>query len=190
MRIGIDVDGVLVDFCQSYQSLIVRETGRDLFTPENNAANPSDWNWDAVAGYTPEEIGKIWTLITDSSSFWKDLKPLPGIRDALKRVNGHGHDVYYITNRPGKTAKGQTELWLYRHGITVPTVLVAGDKGPIIKALDLEAFIDDRPDTMKKIPKQAPNCRMFVRDMSYNRIELKGVERVATFADFLKELKI
>lgn len=55
-------------------------------------------------------------------------------------------DPYFITARPGATAKAQSVAWLRRWGMVNPHVLVAANaktKGVLALALGVEASLDD-----------------------------------------------
>lgn len=186
MKIGCDVDGCLADFSSAYVERLIKTTGKDLFTPENNAQNPSCWNWDIAAGYTKAESSAAWATILTDATFWARLEPLD--RRAIRRLyqqHLYGYDdVYFITNRMGVSPKQQTEDFLAANGYLAATVLVAADKGPIINSLGLEAYIDDRPDTIEKLVGECPGTKIFIKDASYNR-EVRVGHRVHSVSEML-----
>jgi hypothetical protein len=157
MKIGIDVDGCLANFTKGYAALIRDIAGRDLLTDED-ISNPKCWLWDEAAGYTKEEVGECWRLINGNegkaNGFWYTLDSFePGFNDfwfVLEEVCAL-HDVYFITHRITPSAKLQTEEWLKDRAIETPTVLIAGNKLPIIQALELDVFIDDKPSTLFEV---------------------------------------
>lgn len=160
MVLGIDIDGVLADFTTAYADLLVEITGSDLL-PKGwregivNKTFPTSWNWDLDAGYTKEQTRQVWERgILTSAKFWRSLQALPGAQDAIKQFNklsNEGHEVYFMTHRMGKKAKQQTEEWLYDHGMNYPTVLLSGDKTPLLANLGAKFFIDDKVATMNDV---------------------------------------
>ncbi len=142
--IGVDIDGVLADFNAAFINLVIQETGRDLFPPR-----PFDiplWNYPEHYGYDQEEIAKVWGVIEHSPIFWQTLPYYPDTYDSAKYLRQQmelGHDVYFVTSRPGLTAKVQTERWLRRLALS-PTVLISSLKGLCAKALRFDAYIDDK----------------------------------------------
>lgn len=191
MRIGFDVDGVLANFSDSYKSLMVHTTGRDTFPPEDSKG-PACWDWDAAAGYTPEEIKQVWGVITTSPRFWQALSPLEGAQTlalVLPDMQRH-HDIYFVTNRPG-TPKVQTERWLQRYvGIAVPTVLISKNKGACAAALKLDAYIDDNLPNVLSVLDQSPETRTFLLRRNYNDYPaypeaLRCVNTVGQMLDYL-----
>ena len=200
MVLGIDIDGVLADFNTAYAETLVETTGVDLL-PLNwreNIANksyPTSWNWDIDAGYTKEQIRQTWErAIFTSSKFWKSLPPLPGAIDAIKQFNKlslDGHEIYFLTHRNGKKAKQQTEEWLYDHGMNYPTVLLSGDKLPILVNLGANFFIDDKLATVNEVYRAKALHNVYLLNCPWNNEgREKGLKSVHTVEEALKDAKI
>jgi len=195
-KLGIDIDGCLANFNLDYGRLFIELAGVNKFDEDWEGqleANtfPPVWNWETQAGYTPVQIKKVWSEITHNDGFWSGLGELPGAREAVKKLNkmaNMGHEVYFITNRTGIRAKHQTEIWLYGLGMNYPTVLVAGDKLPLLKALGIGVFIDDKPETVQEVAQAALNIKLFLRDAPYNRDQTypDNVNRVPGILEALK----
>lgn len=187
MRLGLDIDGCHANFNAAYGKLVVKLTGRDLFH-RGDAKNPPCWLWPEHRGYTADEMKAVWDYITGSHDFWLTLDELPGaattrlvIRDLMR-----WHDVYFITNRPGKDAKWQTEQWLIMHlQIERPTVLLSESKGLCAKALKLDCYLDDYHANANDVREQS-DTRTYLLNASYNTNELTGmgVQRVNTVGEF------
>lgn len=197
MKIGFDIDGVFAAFIPAYQDLCIELNERDLFHPGDNV-NPPCWNWPEYRGYTKEEVGKVWETITASNDFWITLRALPGLEVIKKHLAQlyRNHDIYFVTSRPGTTAKWQTEWWLdsklYFGGIfAVPTVLIASDKGGVAKALKLDVYIDDNWDNAVSVAAQSPLTRNYLLDTSYNRYAapVNGIIRVSSVAEMFDREK-
>jgi hypothetical protein len=190
MKIALDMDGCLAHFTRGYAEVIRRTSGRDLLT-EEMILNPPCWNWDLAAGYTKEEERAAWNHIFSSNEFWQNLPPIPGLGqeffDDLEALT-YDHDVYFLTHRAGKNAKQQTEAWLFDRTLTCPTVLLSGDKLPLLKALDIQYFVDDKPETLVEVSRSgwAETHGLFKVNYAYNE-GAPGVG-VASVADMLKEL--
>lgn len=188
MKIAFDVDGCLAHFTRGYAEVIRKTSGRDLLT-EEMILNPPCWNWDLAAGYTREEERAAWEHIFSSNHFWADLPSVPSLGeeffDHLEALH-YEHDVYFLTHRAGKNAKQQTEAWFFERTITCPTVLLSGDKLPLLKALEIDAFIDDKPDTLGAVAESDWKGKLFKVNYAYN-VGAPG-EGVASVEEMLKEL--
>lgn len=168
MRIGFDVDGVLADFVSAHSELIKEKTGVEL--PAQSDSFPDIWSYDKRA-LGEEKAREVFGEIANSFNFWMRLAPLPEGERILKQLSQieTSHQLYFITNRMGKTAKFQTEAWLLKW-FQLPTVLIAADKAPIIKSLGLELYIDDRPETCSEVAEATDGKTLVLMpERPYNR---------------------
>lgn len=207
MKLGFDVDGVLAYFDRQYRKTAAEVTGRNMFKPDPPGAEmgPATWNWDLDCGYTKGEVSMVWDAIKANPRFWVCLDALSGARTLALCINAieQQHEVYFITNRMGRDAKGQTEAWLRAHiGLENPTVLICADKGAACRALRLDAYIDDNADNVincwrevaeeeqrawlaKEKPKFA--TRVYLLNKNYNlNVEVSSaITRVQSVGQFL-----
>lgn len=193
MKLGIDLDGCLVDFNSGYIDLLIKARGEDLFPPDRNDENfPPVWFYEREFGYGDVE-GEVWGQIKESPLFWQNLKPLHNAREALQLLDVYTllnvADVYFITHRSGRDVKGQSEEWLIRNGVYLPTVLIAGDKAPIIQALNLDFYIDDKPETITQLDGLKFPRHLYLKDAPYNRhVKLEYGKRIGSVAEALMEV--
>lgn len=166
MRLGLDLDGVLADFDSSYRQLIEEVTQRPL-----PVADPTVWDWPVTCGVTPEEEAEVWRRIHHSREFWAALGDAPNFTAdtcrALADISRF-HDVYFITARPSRYAKHQTEQWLIRHGLP-PCALMTEHKGLAAKVLNLHVYVDDRPENVLATVCESPTTRTYLQRRSWNR---------------------
>jgi len=192
--IGIDVDGVLAEFNSAYVRLVVEESktdrpfgfkrdGQDVYVPFSNAIQtvpelfPHIWSYPEDVGYTDAQVRHVWRRIGKSTSFWSSLAPYPTAKDdisTLNRLRDDGHDVYFVTSRPGVAAKRQTEDWLdIVMGMKMPTVILSSDKATAISFLKLDAYLDDRllnvNDCMRMVRERRLMTRVYLQDRPWNR---------------------
>ena len=122
-----------------------------------------------------EMVGKAWEIAKSDEKFWLTLKPYAHTRNALARLQwlvSDGHEVYFITSRPGVFAKRQTEMWLQLNGFRweTPTVIVSWEKGLVAAGVNLDVFVDDKPDNLLKVRRQmGTRCSYYIVDYPYNR---------------------
>lgn len=176
MVVCCDVDGILADFNSSYVPLIISYTGKDLFPKDYDMRMPPCWDYPPVFGYTEKEYRASFASIKGIPEFWRWLDPEPGAEEFAQRLDelSAKHDLFFITSRSGEHTKQQTEEWLRDLGVQYPTVIVAADKTPIIRALKTNVFIDDRLITANETARIAEeeqwcNFRMYLADRTYNR---------------------
>lgn len=185
MKLGIDMDDVLVDFVPRFIRL-----ANDMFGRPELDLRPVDWEWSNM-GLTQEEIGIVWAKIRTFPYFWQDLPMLNGVSTEVLKSLDLNHDLFFITARfptGGDTPKNQSAEWLRWAGVKNPTVIVEHNKGPIVAALKLDAVVDDRPANLEAIRAHHPSCRLYLNEashnLSYRTPEGAGIVRVKNFNEF------
>jgi len=178
LKLAIDIDGVLAGFTDACSALITEVSG--VTFPKESKEWPTVWSWEKVEGVTHDHMSLVWgEIMREGSNFWEKLKPTEECRRCLKQLNWlskRDNEVYFLTNRMGHRAKYQTERFLYEHGMDFPTVILSGDKIPLILDLGIDFFIDDKPDTVYDLYQHAERVELstegrqwFLLDAPYNR---------------------
>src|ERR1035437_9726956 len=98
MRIGIDLDDVLVDFISEYVKL-----SNNLYGVPSLGAQPIDWEWSNFP-VTKEQHGNIWDKIKNTRNFWMNLSRAKGVHSTLIQELAKFNDLVFITARV--TTKG------------------------------------------------------------------------------------
>ncbi|MDD5366961.1 MAG: hypothetical protein PHR30_16615 [Gallionellaceae bacterium] len=167
MKVGLDIDGVLADFVSAFVETIEAETGLRIPVP------PTSWDWHRH-WLSDEQDARVWHHIEENAGFWCNIASDASVgpaRWAQLADMEWGHDLYFLTYRPGRVAKWQTEHWLREHGLWNPTVLITEHKGRVAKALGLDCYIDDRPAYCLDVRRDSPETRVYLRQAPYNRAE-------------------
>lgn len=169
-KIGFDVDEVLSDFIKAHRAICVKMFGK----PEDPDLEPHDWAMSNY-GLSSKEMGAVWVRLHGTRDFWLDhVEPLgPGLKGTMQRADRE-FEIYYITARAqtkGMTVQQQTSRWLKQHlGVYEPIVLAVtggAEKYPIITALGLKAFIDDKLETAMEVGARTA-AKSFLMNREYN----------------------
>ncbi len=196
MRIGIDIDGVLADFNTAYIQRVIDVCGEDLFPPR-----PFEipcWEYPQHFGYSNESIKAVWAIIKADATFWERLPAYSYTGEALfylRKCIVRGDDVYFITDRPGVDAKGQTERWLKQFDVSEksvshPTVLISAKKGWIARGLGLHVYIDDKVENCEQVVTESPETLTLMLTQGWNKgRDVAGVERVEIVVGFADRLR-
>lgn len=170
MRVGFDVDGLLADFNVGFINALNQEVGTQVVCSNYL---PKVWDY-APLFYTDDVIRATWEHIkSPHTQFWARL-PVCWFAErcaaALWSLYGE-HDVYFITARPGASAKAQTESWLREHfKLSNPTVLISSQKGLAAAVLGLDVYVDDNLDNITAVQNQSPRTQALLYDYAYNRV--------------------
>jgi len=169
-RICIDMDGVITDFNKSF----IRAANKILHMAIPEDFQPKVWHYMLQElGVSREDYDKLWEYV-ERSDFWSTLDIHSSIDEKvmsdLCRLTTL-HDVYFLTNRVGATAKFLTERWLSMWHVRHPTVIVTDSrgKGLICKALKAELAIDDYVPNIVEISISSPETKLYMKDASYNQ---------------------
>lgn len=196
--ICVDIDGVLSEFTNSYTALLTKLTG--ITFPPSGPAFPLEWNFEASYGVTPAQVRLAWQTIEADPTFWLHLDQRPGTLNTLVRLDRRVYqeldEVYFLTHRAGAGVKQQTEHWLRSYGMRNPTVLICGDKAPILDSLGASFFIDDKPDTVLAVAEwydwfeedSVLKGHLYLHDAPYNQhVNQLGVQRVDSLQEALEK---
>jgi len=184
--VGIDCDGVLSDFSGAF----VEESRKLLKKPKKGFIQHA-WNF-TDCGWTKLEEKQVMAHLRSHYNFWRTLERLPGTGDLKRRLDDL--NLFFITARmstDGAPVAYQTADWLHdSYGIRDPYVIVAEKKGPVVADLELDYFIDDKPEHVKSVKASRPECKVAICDATWNQdFKDSRIERVENLNAFLKEIK-
>ena len=182
-----DIDGVLADFTWGFTAL-----GKQMFgAPVTKTLTHA--TWDGFEGLDHTMQNAMWQYIKASPNFWRLLEPcIPEYVFGNISMLAQAYPVYFVTNRPGDTAKQQTEGWLKDHGIYTPTVIVSAAKGYTAEAVGATHFIDDKAGNAVFAKYHCPTMCTYLLDRLYNRFDQTvigtKVKRIESVEKFLEEV--
>jgi len=191
MKIGYDIDGVLIDFITPYLWFHNKKYGT-RFQKEDIK------NYDLTKSLKlPSK--KIFPDIMQfmESKYSEYLVPAESTQEAISEI-AMEHDLYVITSR-SELFKRQTEemLSIYFPNIFDGRVIFSSynthkwgnSKSSIAESLRLEIFIEDNPDDISSIT--AKGIRVFLMDAPWNRKvkENSLVTRVYNHSEIVRILK-
>lgn len=182
----LDVDGVLADFVWGFMSLAYRKFG----VPVAVYGTIHQAQWDTFHGLSRSQVSEVWQDIKESPDFWYALPRLATpsdfskVRDLCSRA-----DVYFVTSRPGRDSKVQTEDWLKSYDIDNPTVIVSSRKGEAAMVVGAHAMLDDKPGNVIFTQYYSPKTFPYIIDRPYNRFDSSvigsKVARVYSVGEFV-----
>jgi hypothetical protein len=114
---------------------------------------PTEWDY-LDKHITKEQDRELWRAIGQSDNFWQNLPIYAHTARVMDIALGRAKKLYYITSRSGLRVQYQTERALI--GLVGPANFTGGvipvaraeDKIPLIHALKLTHFVDDKAETV------------------------------------------
>ena len=190
MRIGFDLDGVLVDFHSAYVRTINK-----LFHKNYPIREARCWNtYDEYPNdFSPDMQKESFEHIRKTKHFWFDLKPYD--YDDIKKIKDYIWEeniVYFITNRYPNPDDDSTLMqslrWLEQYGVSSHGIVLTRHKSSVCRTLKLDYFLDDKPENVIDIRRNAPNTQCYLMDRKYN--QRCGIQqRVKSIGEFLEKIK-
>ncbi len=169
LRIGFDLDGTVADMYSALHVEALKLFGKEVLaksaykkappTPDGSAsalATDQEGSTGALAmdelHLTARQQARLWDHVKKIENFWTTLPELePGIISRIAKAAAERQwEIIFLTTRPstaGELTQLQSQRWLNAHGFRYPSVMVVQrSRGKIADALQLDAFVDDRPE--------------------------------------------
>jgi len=151
MRLGIDLDGVVVDFNAGWMARYNAEFGTSL-----TADMVTKWNsLGELCGF--EHMGQFWRWARggDGPSIFRDLPFVEGAAEALDKLALH-HSVIIITAKP-QWAVHDTFAWIAENKIPTREVHITAEKWQV----PCDVYLDDSPYIVPRIAKERPGSLVY-----------------------------
>lgn len=189
MKIGIDIDGVIVDvarFMVDYGTKFYYDNGIDTKMKED------EYDDAKVLGLTEEQTEKFWNTYLE---FYVTKYPARNFAsEVIKKLKQH-HEIYIITarNEDGlpKESYGTMQVmvkkWLMENQIEYDKIIFTeGSKLPYCLENGIDIMIEDSPFNVVDIASRMP---VLCFDNAYNRkIEGENITRVHSWYDVLGKI--
>jgi len=167
-KLGVDLDGVIVDTDPVFRKYIKKVTGlsftRDMIT---------SYFYENCLPITKKDVDNAYELMR-KDLVWKNI---PLLKDAKRVLTALANvfEIFIITARP-EDSKEQTDEFLKEHGLPVKEIYFVDEtqrKLEIIKELSfgVSAFIEDRLDFASEIARAGIDT--YLLDYPWNRTDEK-----------------
>ena len=222
LRVGFDLDGTVADMYFALRREAVALFGEDVL---RDGATISVRPFEVGAGkkgakpdpspkpeddanpvmkelhLTARQQSQLWEHVTKIENFWTTLPELePGIISRIAMAaRVRRWEVIFLTTRPataGDLVQFQSQQWLEAHGFQYPSVFVVQrSRGKIADALQLDAFVDDRPENCLDIAVESKAKVLLVwhgdpKDVpaGAKRLGVRAVTRIGEAVSLLEQL--
>ncbi|MCH5166394.1 MAG: hypothetical protein J1F35_00745 [Erysipelotrichales bacterium] len=192
MRIGIDIDGVLVDI----ESFELDYFSKYYFMEYNKVIkNPKGYGSFHIFNGSPIQDRKLWSKLIHL--YIKEV-PRRFASEVIKKLREDGNEIYVITNRSANLSyvddinRKQMEdiviKWLKKYNIAYDKILFTHtNKLDVCKKENIDIMIEDKPLNINKISRKIP---VLCFDALYNENCCgKNIYRVYSWYDIYAKIE-
>lgn len=159
MRIGIDLDGTVVDTYGYWLQVLAQTPLAGRFTAIQLLDHHNDPDlFRYVEEHSDQMFGKP--------------PAMPGALQTIRRLQAQGHELYFISARH-QGLRAVTEQWLVQNGLPVDRLflLTGGDKAALCHAEGIRLMFEDSPHYGPRLA--ASDIHVWLLDAEYNQ-EVRG----------------
>lgn len=192
MRLGIDIDGTIKYTHSAAIKLYNEELNMNV-----KEEDVITYFLDEPFGLTSKEGRKMWRRL--EARIYTTAIPLENSSESLQQLEEEGHEIYYITARPGfKRIREVTEDWLLKHHFPYKKenlFMSSQNKSKVAIANNIHLVFEDDPCHIDNLV--ANGVPTVIVDCPYNRLISKDIPRIKDWNEgiryvhlFEKELNI
>ncbi|AQQ51884.1 5' nucleotidase, NT5C type [Planococcus lenghuensis] len=168
MKFGFDIDDTLINLREHAFHIYREKLQQDVPISVFHALDRVEIH--EPFGLTDTQGKEMWSASLEEI-YYTSCPPYPNAVDTLLELEENGHEIYYITARPGEHGE-RTKKWMAAQGFPIrDDRFFCGvkdeEKVEIIRELQLDCYVDDKPavvNTLKEDP-----IHVLLKDQTYNR---------------------
>ncbi len=162
--LGVDIDNVLADYTGGLRRVVAAGTGR----AETELPDPATWGAYEEWGFDERTFERWHRRAVVEHRMFRDLDPMPGAAEALRRLSEGGVRIRIVTHRlylsgTHSIVAGDTAQWLDDHAVPYWDLCMIARKGDV----GCDVYVDDAPHNVLHLRERGH--RVIVFDWPYNR---------------------
>ena len=179
MRVAVDMDDVVLDFCGGLCASINLEYDTS-FTTEDIT------QWDLAPLFGPVLGRGPMSWLRDRHWIWSTFKPVPGALGGIETLRRGGHYLELLTSKP-EWAEPAVWDWLRKWRPPFQRVTIVGPDDEKVTFSDSVILVDDKPGNLVEWEKD-PGRLGLLFDRPHNRSERRFI-RVNNWAEVVREVE-
>lgn len=158
LTIGLDIDGVIVDYAAVMMPVISRACGRHVSVEEINTYDITE-----CLELDTSTADSVWKQILNSNSLLH-APPIEGAIEGLSAISGH--EIWIVTGRPASLDK-LTERWLRERNIRYDRIIFDRAMDKMLVGPEFDVFVEDFLEGARVIAESGVLTLLF--DQPWNR---------------------
>jgi uncharacterized HAD superfamily protein len=191
MRLGFDLDEVIVDLTAEFQAYLKEKYDLDWPAECFEVYNFEDCIFTEDSELN-DKIRKDMLKTAHDYKLIKRAKPCEGAAEAIRLLKKDGHKIFFITSRKRKNSKATID-WIRKHHIPFDSLDVIGsraDKGFYGRRLKLDMYVDDLEENLLSMYeyKNRWHKGLLLMDKPWNQgpVDASKITRVKNWQEILR----
>jgi len=187
MKIGIDIDGVILD---SERNLKFYADYWSYFELNKNRQTDTEVSQSKCFGWTKEESDYFYGTLYDKISEQTNL--MVGTKEILTKLKEEGHQLYVVTLRGyyREEERSAAESKLNQLGVEFDQVCWGiKDKIGKCEELGIELMIDDNPENVEQFASNKAIQVLYFKEAPVREVDMPNVTKVDNWMDIYREVK-
>lgn len=181
MKIFTDVDGVLVEFCDTYLEVLYKTSGI-----KKTYSDITHFNFSKCVA-TPEQDKAVWDYIDNNPGTVYNVPFIQGALAGLQELRKYGQVVALTSPHLGPTWHHErTHVLIDKCGFTKKEVIFCSDK----KLVPGDVLIEDSLENAQDYIKEHPKSTVILLDCPYNQGKISGITRVKDWEEVVDVVKV
>ena len=180
LKIGLDIDGVIVDYIQSMLPLLSEACNRRVVYHDI-----CHWDVAKAVGIPEYRMNEVWAEMFNTPRLL-DAPPVEGALDGIKSLNEH--ELCIVTGRP-YMIKNLTEEWFARYAIRYDQLLFARPGNKLSVANGIDVFIEDYYDEAVKLSEAGIYTLLYDRPWNQSLFLPESCQRVYDWDDIVTAVR-
>lgn len=180
MKLGIDMDDVVVDFVPHFLQKYNRTHRTNYKSKDLKEYELSN------TLHLPREDIQAEILRMQLGGDYAELPEVPFSVASIDWLNREGHEIYFVTNR---VCARDTLKWLDDHKVKYDDVILSGKKIPIFKELGIDLVVEDNAETAINSADEGIDTLLFNRPWNEKYHLRDNMVRVYNWVNILNEVR-
>lgn len=178
MKIGIDIDGVMLDMQKYILDNIPKYFDKHGI---EYTTHPEIYESKEMFEVSAQDYDAFWA--ENYLKYVQETLPREGLCECLEFLKKNGHEIHIVTARavapdekfPVELIERMTYDWLDKHNLVYDEIVFTADKAGYIRENDIKVMIEDNPRNIEKIVQA---CDVICYECEYNKDVANKYENV------------